>query len=98
MAGVMGATMGEIILMPGVVPTDVDDARLDSTRVLRAALARDVQDLVVVGRLPDGRRYVAFGFDDSEKAVGILMEGVAFLNGGSFAQAVYGHDVDQEPV
>lgn len=90
--------MGEVVVMPGVERRDLVGEMLPGELVLRCALELGIEDLVIVGRHRDGRRYVGGTFSDMDKTVGVLMDGVSFITNGDFTQGVvFETDEPQEP-
>jgi hypothetical protein len=75
--------MGEIVLLPGVERPDLVGEPMPGATVLQEAINLGVEEVVLVGRHRDGSRYVASSVADIDKAVGILMDGVACITTGS---------------
>ena len=80
--------MSELVMFPGVrresLPTNPEapetpEPELTSKSVLQAAIEYDVDDVVVVGWLPDGSLYVASECDDLDAVAGKLLRAANYF-------------------
>lgn len=85
--------MADLIMFPGVRREAIPDsqpqaatsgnpyvAELTDTDVLQKAIEQKVEDVVVVGFLPDGSFYVASAVGDDDAVVGKLFRAASFIS------------------
>lgn len=73
--------MADVHVLPGVERRDIGE-KVESSKVLEAAIENGVFDAIVVGRSRDGNLYIASENADIDATVGKLMRVVSFLASG----------------
>lgn len=76
--------MSELLVMPGVERRDLVGEPVPSEEVLRAAIEKDIRDVVIVGRRRDGGLYVAGESNDADRVAGILARAMNFVANGYY--------------
>lgn len=80
--------MGEVVVMPGIERRDLVGNPEPADRVLRRALDLGITDLIIVGRRRDGSRFLAGSFNDLDKVVGVLMDGINHVQSHDFIDGI----------
>lgn len=89
--------MAEVVMFPGVrreileatpptQPTIEPAPELTSEMVLRAAIDNQIEDVVVVGLLPDGSIYVSAWSDDDDAVAGKLLRAANYMTSIDFEE------------